>query len=150
MTELAFEFSSLFFTGILAGVELAVCIGVRTPLATLPEKPQIEFRQSLIRRLRVLVPAIFLPALATSIGAAVSSATSSPARIVGLVGLGVWTAVTFGRTAWINKNALTWNSNAPPPDWKLRVAAWERLDIVRTVCAMSAFLAFICASALSQ
>src|SRR5438094_8497616 len=54
---------NLFCTGILAGEELVIYYGVRTPLASLDERPQTLLRRALIRRLRVLVPAIFVPSM---------------------------------------------------------------------------------------
>jgi len=54
---------NLFCTGILAGEELVIYYGVRTPLASLDERPQTLLRQALIRRLRILVPAIFVPSI---------------------------------------------------------------------------------------
>ena len=54
------EFLNLFFAGVLAGEELVICYGVRTVVAVLDQRPQIELRHALIRKLRTLVPAIFI------------------------------------------------------------------------------------------
>ena len=54
------EFVSLFFAGVLAGEELVICYGVRTVIAVLDQQPQIQLRHALIRRLRAVVPAIFI------------------------------------------------------------------------------------------
>ena len=55
------EFANLFFSGILAGIEIAVHYGFHAPTVALDEKPQILLRQGVVRRLRWLVPAFFLP-----------------------------------------------------------------------------------------
>ena len=56
-----FLWVNLFFNGMLAGEELAVYYGVRIPVASLEERPQTLLRQALIRRLRLLVPGIYMP-----------------------------------------------------------------------------------------
>ena len=50
-----------FFVGLLAGVELGVHDGVGAPPSSLSENAQIVIRQAIIRRLRILALAIFLP-----------------------------------------------------------------------------------------
>ena len=50
----------LLFAGLLAGFEVAVHYGIAAP-ASFGEAELIASRQALIRRLRVLAPALFLP-----------------------------------------------------------------------------------------
>jgi hypothetical protein len=66
---------NLFFAGILAGEEFVIRYGVCGPLATLDDRAHIQFRQGLIRTLRVLVPAIAVPAFIAGIAAAALDGT---------------------------------------------------------------------------
>jgi hypothetical protein len=59
MYMLIAELVNLFFAGLLAGVEFAVHYGFHSATVALEERPQIQLRQGVIRRLRVLVPPIF-------------------------------------------------------------------------------------------
>jgi uncharacterized membrane protein len=131
---------SAFFAGLLAGEEVVVRFGVRGPLAALPDEPHIRLRQGLIRTLRILVPAIFVPALLTGVVAAVADA--SPVRWAAVVALAGWAAATFLGTVPINAAALAWSPAAPPPGWQATISRWEQLDSVRTAAAV---LAFACA-----
>jgi uncharacterized membrane protein len=139
------EFAALFLTGLLAGEEFVVRYGVRGPLAALDDRAHIEFRQGLIRTLRVLVPAIFGPALAAGVAAAIAAGTGPGvalrwAAVLALLG---WALVTLFGTVPINSGALDWRSAAPPADWKALIARWERLDTIRTWAAVLAFALFL-------
>ena len=61
------EFIELFCAGLLAGAEFIVCFGVRSTITVLDEQPQVQLRQALIRRLRVLVPALNVPTLLSAV-----------------------------------------------------------------------------------
>jgi hypothetical protein len=142
---------NLFLAGLLAGEEVAIYYGVRLPLASLEERPQLLLRQALIRTLRILVPAIFLPALLTGIAATVLdglSGLSFVVRCVGLLGFVAWMAVTLPGTARINSAILDWNPDALPPDWLRQVKLWERFASVRPWAAMIAFGSFLLATML--
>jgi uncharacterized membrane protein len=128
---------SVFFAGLLAGEEVVVRFGVRGPLAALPDESHIRLRQGLIRTLRVLVPAIFVPALITA--AVAAAADASVWRWAAVVALGGWATTTFLGTVPINAAALAWSPAAPPPGWQTTISRWERLDSVRTVAAVLAF-----------
>jgi uncharacterized membrane protein len=139
------EFAALFLAGLLAGEEFVVRYGVRGPLAALDDRAHIEFRQGLIRTLRVLVPAIFGPALAASVAAAIAAGAGPGvalrwAAVLALLG---WALVTLFGTVPINSGALDWRPAAPPADWKALIARWERLDTVRTWAAVLAFALFL-------
>src|SRR5436853_4453215 len=94
-------FANLFLAGILSGEELVIYYGVRTPLAGLEERPQTLLRQALIRRLRVLMPAIFVPTI--FLGAAVTAVDGfGPGfvfRSVGFLALLTWAVVTIPRNS---------------------------------------------------
>jgi hypothetical protein len=55
-----FDFANLFVAGILAGIEIGIHYGVGAPPKVLSEKSQIQLRQSMSLKLRVLVPVFFL------------------------------------------------------------------------------------------
>jgi hypothetical protein len=52
-------FVQVLSTGLLAGEEFVIRYGVRGPVAGLPAQPQIQLRQALIFKLRVVVPSVF-------------------------------------------------------------------------------------------
>jgi hypothetical protein len=56
-------FTNLLCAGTLAGEEFVIRYGVRAPVASLDPQPEVRLRQALIRRLPVLVPAIWLSVL---------------------------------------------------------------------------------------
>ena len=88
----ALYFVNLFFAGILAGIEIVIHYGLRAPSASLDEQSQIKLRQALVLRLRVLVPAFFLPTALSAIAAAVLDSGTSAfwLRGVGLVAMLMW------------------------------------------------------------
>jgi uncharacterized membrane protein len=140
------EFVGLFLVGLLAGEELVVRYGVRGPLAALDDPTHIRLRQGLIRTLRVLVPAIALPAFVVGVIVAVAEGA-----VFGWAGAGallVWVLATFLGTVPINAAALDWSPESPPAGWKGLVDRWERLNTVRAWAAVVAFACFLTAVAL--
>src|ERR1700723_4475592 len=91
------EFLNLFFAGVLAGEEFVICYGVRAVVAVLDQQPQIELRHALIRKLRALVPAIFI--LTALSGLATISLDGIGAgfilRCVAALGLLIWVMITL-------------------------------------------------------
>ena len=136
---------NLFFGGLLAGVEVVVRFGVRGPMAALPELPHLRLRQGLIRTLRVLVPSIYVPAFLTGIAVAVTSDSATATRWAGVAAMVVWTVTTFAGTAPLNQALAGWDPEAPPADWRAVIGRWERMDTVRTVAAVVAFVLFLVA-----
>ena len=132
---------NLFFAGLLAGAELLVCYGLRAALRGIDQQPHIQLRQALIRRLRILVPALFVPTAVT--GIAVVVLHGSVFAWLGLAALLVWTLTTFLGTVPINQAAIEWDPADPPADWRAAVSRWERLDLVRCWAALAAFAAFL-------
>jgi hypothetical protein len=97
-------FVNVLCTGLLAGEEFVICYGVRAPVASLDEKPQLQLHQALIRTLRTLVPAIFGFAFISGIAAAVlSHGLGSELRYAGLVALLALISITLGGTVPINQ-----------------------------------------------
>jgi hypothetical protein len=147
---LLLEFLNLFCAGLLAGAEYTVRFGVRAPITILDERPQVELRQALIRRLRVLVPAVYVPTALSAVAVMVlaGSGAGFGFRCVGLLAVLLWTATTFLGTVPINADMLTWRPEAPPAQWKAIIGKWERLDTIRFWAAVVAFAFFLTAAAL--
>jgi uncharacterized membrane protein len=143
-------FVAIFFLGLLAGEELVIRYGVRAPLATLDDRSHIVLRQGLIRTLRVLVPAIYLSALVSTLAVTIIDGTSAGFvfRLGAVLALIGWIGVTLGGTVPINEAALTWEPAAPPSDWQAQVDRWERLNSVRALLALAAFALLLLATAL--
>jgi uncharacterized membrane protein len=133
--------ASVFFAGLLAGEELVIRYGVRGPLATLDDRTHIELRQALIRTLRVLVPAVYVPTLLSGVAVTAIDGPHSgfAVRCAAVVVLLVWGGVTAGGTVPINQAAIEWDASAPPVSWRAQVDRWERLNTVRTWAAILAF-----------
>ena len=150
MDYIVLEFINLFCTGLFAGIEFIVYFGVRAPLAVPDVQPQIQIRQALIRRLRVLVPAVFALTAISGVTVAVldGSAPGFIFRWAGVLAVLIWTLATFGGTVPINEAVLTWHGDAPPENWKAVIKQWERLDAIRTCAALTAFAFYLTAVAL--
>jgi Domain of unknown function (DUF1772) len=141
------EFLNLFFAGVMAGEELVICYGVRTVVAVLDPQPQIQLRHALIRKMRSLVPTIFV-LTALSEMAAMSlhgSAAGFRLRCLAALGLFVWVVATLFGTVPINKSTLAWRPDAPPNHWRVLVGRRERFDMVRCWAAVISF-AFLVAA----
>lgn len=150
MFQIIIEFASLFLVGILAGEEFVIRYGVHLSLSALDEKSQIQVRQALIMKLRILVPVIFL---ATIVTGGATLANSEPGlvfgfRCAGMLALLIFILITLIGTVPINKGALEWQPDAPPSNWKVLVKRWERLDVFRSSAAMLAFAFFLTAIAI--
>jgi hypothetical protein len=141
------EFVNLFCAGILAGIEFVVRYGIRGSIAVLDERPQIQLRQALIRRLRVVVPAVYVLTALSAVAVTIVDGTGF--RYAGLLAVLGWTLVTFVGTVPINKATLTWQLGAPPANWRAMVRRWERLDTARSWAATLAFASFLTAAALT-
>ena len=142
-------FMNLLCAGLLAGVEFVIRYGVRAPLTTLDPQSEIQLRQTLIRRLRVVVPAIFGLAFLSGIGVTFREGrgTGFGFRCAGLLALVAFISITPGGTVPLNKAVLTWKATAPPDAWRAMIKRWERLDTVRTWAAVAAFGTFLMAGA---
>jgi len=145
------EFISLFFAGILAGVEIVIHYAVRGATEVLDEKSQIRLRQALILRLRWLVPAFFVPTALTAIAVTIldHSSRGSIFRYAGLLAILVWVLVRVVGTVRINSATLEWKADAPPKNWREQIATSERFHIVGTWAAILTFVFFLIATALS-
>jgi uncharacterized membrane protein len=136
---------SLFLAGLLAGEELIVRYGVHPALATLDERGSLEARQALIYRLRILVPAIFLPTAVTSVIAQLVD--PSLWRVAALILLLAWGLTTGIGTVPINSAVIEWDVAAPPARWREVIVRWQRIDVVRSSAAILAFGCLVVAAA---
>ena len=143
-------FINLLCVGLLAGEEFTICYGVRAPIASLANGPHILLRQALIRRLRILVPIIFILSMLSGITVTLMNGFDHgfAFRLVGLLALVTFTAITLKGTVPINQAALDWNPAAPPKNWHALVSRWEQLNTARCWLAVAAFIFFMAAIAL--
>ena len=86
------DFVSVFFAGMLAGIEFVIHYGMRSPAEILDERSQLQFRQALVLRLRVLVPAFFVPEAILGVVLTVlnSTAPGFGFRCAGVIALLTW------------------------------------------------------------
>jgi hypothetical protein len=146
------DFINLFFAGMLAGIEFVIHYGLRTPAEILDEQSQLQLRQALVLRLRVLVPAFFVPAAVLGIALTVLN-SGTPGfwfRCAGVVAILTWIVIRVIGTVPINSATLTWQPSAPPKNWKALVNHAERFHIVGVWAAILAFAFFLTAVALQM
>ena len=118
MNHVTLAFVNLFFAGMLAGMEFVIHYGLSTSAETLDERSQLQLRQALVRRLRVLVPAFFAPTALTGIAVTVLD-TTMPGfwfRCAALLALLLWVVIRVIGTVPINSATLAWQRDAPPKD----------------------------------
>ena len=141
--------ASLFLAGLLAGEEFVIRYGVRDAIDVLDDVAHIELRQALIRRLRVLVPALYAPTALSAVAVAVLERGQPGFALwcLGVAALAVWFGITMFGTVPINEAAFEWVPTAPPSNWRSLVARWEQLNTVRCWAAVLAFAAFAAAVA---
>ncbi len=135
--------ANLFFAGILAGMEVAIHYGYGAAPEILSDQSQILLRQALVRKLRVLVPSFFVPALVSGIALAVldNSAPGRWFRWAGLLSMLVWIITRAIMTVPVNKATLAWDPASPPQNWRALV---ERTEICHVIGAWAAVIAFAC------
>ena len=145
------DFVNVFFAGMLAGIEFVIHYGLRTPAEMLDEQSQLRLRQALVLRLRVLVPAFFVPTAILGIALTIlnSAAPGFGFRCAGVAALLTWIGIRIIGTVPINSATLTWQPGAPPGNWKARVNHAERFHIVGVWAAVLAFAFFLTAIALN-
>src|SRR5256885_16765049 len=117
------HFVNVFSAVSLAALVLVIRSGLRPPAEILDEQSHLQFRQTLVLRLRVLVPAFFVPAAVLGIALTVlgSAAPGFGFRCAGVVALLTWIVIRVIGTVPINSATLTWQPSAPPKNWKAQV-----------------------------
>jgi hypothetical protein len=145
-----FRLINLFFAGILAGMEIAIHYGLHAPTKVLSDESQLQLRQALVRRLRVLVPAFFLPAALSGIVVAVLDGIAPGLwfRCAAILAVLVWVLLRVIGTVPINAATVAWDSGAPPENWKAQVDHAERFHVFGVWAAVTAFACFLTAMAL--
>jgi hypothetical protein len=144
------DFATLFFAGILAGVEIVIHYGLRGPSEVLDERSQLQLRQALVLRLRVLVPAFFVPTAVLGITLTVLNA-GTPGfwyRCAAVLTVLIWILIRIVGTVPINSATVSWQLSDPPKNWKALVDHAERFHIVGVWVAILAFVFFLTAVAL--
>jgi hypothetical protein len=144
------DFANLFFAGILAGIEIVIHYGLRGPAEVLDERSQIQLRQALVLKLRILVPAFFVPMAVSGIAVTVldGGAPGLWFRRAGVIGVIIWIVIRVIGTVPINSATLTWQPGAPPTNWRTLVNDAERFHIVGVWAVVMAFAGFLTAAAL--
>ena len=144
------DFVSVFFAGLLAGIELVLHYGLRGAADILNEQSQLQFRQALILRLRVLVPTFFVPTAVLGIAVTILDGVTPGFwfRGAGVLALLIWIWTRIVGTVSINSDTLTWQPDAPPKDWKTQVNHAERFHSIATWAVVAAFALFLIAIAL--
>ena len=133
---------ALLFSGVLAGAELMVRWGIQPALTALDDHSHLEARQSLVRRLRVLVPAVMVPTLLLSIAVLIvgGEADGLAFRVAAVVVFVAYAVIAFTGTVPINIQVIDWDPALPPADWKRTLSRWERIDVFRSSAALLGFV----------
>ena len=131
-------------------MEIAIHYGLQGPTQVLSEQSQLQLRQALVLRLRILVPLFFLPTAVSSIAIMILDGMTSGFwfRCVGMLGIIVWVAVRVIGTVPINSATLTWKGGAIPHDWKALVARAERFHLLGVWAVVMAFASLLTSLAL--
>ncbi|WP_410615435.1 DUF1772 domain-containing protein [Amycolatopsis sp. lyj-109] len=145
------QYAGLFLLGVLAGEELIVRYGLHPALSRLDDHAHLVARQALVRRLRVVVPIVMLPAaaLAAAILVTVAGPGLAP-RWAALLAMVAFLLLSFLGTVPINIQVGGWRAEAPPPGWQAVIRRWARIDVLRSAAATAAFLFAILAVAQAQ
>ena len=144
------DFVTLFFAGMLAGIEFVIHYGLRGPSEILDDHSQLQLRQALVMRLRVLVPAFFAPTAVFGIVLTLLNG-GTPGfvfRCAAVLALCIWIVIRVVGTVPINSATADWQLSAPPKNWKELVNRAERFHSVGVWAAVLAFAFFLTAVAL--
>ncbi len=140
----ALHFSNLLLSGLLAGCEVGVHYGVGAPPSVVQDIAQIQVRQAAARRLRILMPGLFLLTLVTGVAPLlIGHRGNGRFRIAALLCLAVWNVTRAFVTIRINSAMLDWSPDSPPANWRARIATAQRFHIVGVWAALLAFALFL-------
>ncbi len=134
----------LVSAGLLAGEEFIVRYGVQPALNHLADLPHLLARQALVRRLRIVVPAVMVPTVLLAVAVLIVSGSGAGfgLRWAGVGALVAFVLFSFLGTVPINIQVDSWDVENPPSDWKKTVRRWEQIDIFRSSAAVVAFGCF--------
>lgn len=145
------QYAALFVIGVLAGEELIVRYGLHPALSRLDDHAHLLARQALVRRLRVVVPIVMLPAAALAVAAlVVVPGPGLGLRWATLIAMAAFVLLSFLGTVPLNIEVDGWRPDAPPPGWQVVIRRWARIDIFRSTAATTAFLFAVLAVAQGQ
>ncbi|MEO6533787.1 MAG: anthrone oxygenase family protein [Pseudolysinimonas sp.] len=141
MSALVISTIGVLFAGLLAGEEFIVRYGVQPALTSLDDLPHLRARQALVRRLRIVVPALMAPTVLLAIAALVVGGTAPgfAFRVAGLAALVAFVLFSFLGTVPINIRVNDWDAEHPPADWKRVIARWQLIDVFRSSAAILGF-----------
>ena len=144
------DFVNVFFAGMLAGIEFVIHYGLSTSAEVMDELSQLKFRKALVLRLRVLVPAFFLPTALSAIAVTFLNGFDSGFlfRCIGVLAIIIWVLIRVVGTVPINSATVDWPIDNPPKNWKELINNAERFHIVGVWAAVLAFMGFLVAVAL--
>jgi hypothetical protein len=135
------QYAGLFLIGVLAGEELIVRYGLHPALSRLDDHAHLLARQALVRRLRVVVPSVMLPAAALAVAVlVVGTGPGLALRWATLLAMAGFLLLSFLGTVPINIQVDGWRADAPPPGWQAVIRRWARIDVLRSTAATTAFL----------
>ena len=141
MLSLIVDTIAVLFAGVLAGEEFIVRYGVQPALTSLDDLPHLRARQALVRRLRVVVPALMVPTVLLAIAAVVAGGVGPGFgfRVAALAALVAFVLFSFLGTVPINIRVNEWDAEHPPADWKQVIARWQLIDVFRSSAALLGF-----------
>jgi uncharacterized membrane protein len=145
MAMVVLQALGLVLSGLLAGEEFIVRYGVQPALRRLPATDHVRARVALVRRLRIIVPALMVPTVLAAV--AVVATAGGALRWAGLAALVAFLLFSFLGTVPINMKVVDWQPEHPPADWQATVQRWERIDVFRSSAALLAFVLFVAALA---
>lgn len=136
------DFVNLFFAGMLAGIEFVIHYGFHAPTTVLDDRSQLQLRQALVIKLRVLVPAFFIPTALLGIVLTFFNfgVPGFSYRLAEVAAILVWIAIRVVGTVSINSATVEWQLDAPPANWKAQVNNAERYHIVGVWAAILSFV----------
>ena len=144
------DFVNVFFSGMLAGMEFVIHYSITIPAEVLDDLSQLKYRKAFVLRLRVLVPAFFIPVALSGIAITFLNGFDPGFwfRCVGLLAVLIWVLHRVVGTVPINSATVDWPIDNPPEDWKERINQAERFHIVGVWAAIVMFVCFLIAVAL--
>ena len=135
------ETIGLVLSGLLAGEEFIVRYGVQPALGNLPDRSHVLARQALVRRLRIVVPALMVPTVLVAVAVLVFAGGGPGVgfRWAEVIALVAFVLISFLGTVPINIKVNDWRVDDLPADWKALVLRWEQIDVFRSSAALVAF-----------
>lgn len=130
---------AVVFAGLLAGEEFVVRWGIAPAVRMLPDPTHLRVRIALVRRLRVLVPALIVPSVVLVVTDVVVVAPGAWGWAAVAV-LAVFVAASAFGTVPLNMQVIDWDPDAPPATWRAVVARWEAIDVLRSTAAILTFV----------